>query len=132
MKYFTLNEFYKSATADQYKIDNTPNEEAIKNIEALVTVILDPLREAWGKPIYVTSGYRCSELNKRVKGSNTSQHRTGQAADVKVGSKADNKRLFQLIQRLRLPFDQLIDEYNYSWIHISYSPKNRRQILHIR
>lgn len=132
MKYFTLNEFYKSATADQYKIDNTPNEDAVKNIEALVAMILDPLREAWGRPIYVTSGYRCPELNKRVKGSNTSQHKTGQAADIKVGSKIDNKKLFQLIQKLNLPYDQLIDEYNYSWIHVSYSPRNRKQILHIK
>lgn len=132
MKYFTIKELTKSSCADQYKIDNTPPQESISNLTALVDNVLDPLREAYGRPINVTSGYRCPELNKKVNGSKTSQHVLGQAADITVGSPDNNKKLFSLIKSLKLPFDQLIDEYNYSWVHVSYGPRNRRQILHIK
>lgn len=132
MKYFTLKELTESSTAKQFNISNDPNETITQNLINLVNYILDPLREAWGSPIYVTSGYRSPELNKKVKGAKTSQHILGQAADIKGGDKITNKKLFQLIQSLKLPYDQLIDEYDYSWIHISYSPRNRRQILHIK
>lgn len=132
MKYFTLKELTESSTAKQFNISNDPNETITQNLINLVNYILDPLREAWGSPIYVTSGYRSPELNKKVKGAKTSQHVLGQAADIKGGDKITNKKLFQLIQSLKLPYDQLIDEYDYSWIHISYSPRNRRQILHIK
>lgn len=133
MKHFTMNELCKSATAKRHGLDNTPNDEAKANIKALVDNILDPLREAWGEPIIVDSGYRCPRLNKIVNGSPTSQHLTGQAADIHTVSDRpeDNRRLFQLIQRLRLPYDQLIDEYNYNWIHVSYGPRNRHRILHL-
>lgn len=132
MKYFTIKELTKSSTAVQYKIDNSPSQDIINNLEALVNNILDPLREAYGRPIIVTSGYRCQALNTKVKGAKTSQHVLGQAADIKAGSPAENKKLFDLIQRLKLPYDQLIDEYNYSWVHVSFGPRNRRQILHIK
>lgn len=132
MKYFTINELCKSTTAQQNRIDNTPSLEIVKNLEQLVTNILDPLREAWGKPIFVTSGYRCKKLNAKVGGSKTSQHVLGQAADIKTDSVSNNKKLFQLIQSLKLPYDQLINEYNYSWVHVSFGPRNRRQILNIK
>ncbi len=134
MKHFTMNEMIRSATAKRHGIDNTPSPEVAYNIRALVDNILDPLREAWGAPIIVDSGYRCPRLNKIVKGSATSQHLTGQAADIHTISDkpADNKRLFDLIRTLKLPFDQLIDEYGYNWIHVSYSPRNRRNILHLK
>lgn len=131
MKYFSIKELTKSSKADQLNIENTPTEEAEENLIKLVENILDPLREAWGRPIRVNSGYRGSELNKAVGGSKTSQHCTGQAADISVGNPSENKKLFNLIQELNLPYDQLIDEYNYSWVHVSYGPRNRRQILHI-
>ena len=79
----------------------------------------------------MNSGYRCDALNKAVGGSKTSQHRYGLAADITAGSKFENRRLFILAQKLDLPFDQLIDEKGYSWIHISYSEKPRKQILHL-
>lgn len=134
MRYFTMNEMTRSATAKRHGIDNTPGEEAKGNLKALVENVLDPLRKAWGAPIIVDSGYRCPKLNKIVNGSPTSQHLTGQAADIKTVSDtpADNKRLFQLIQRLKLPFDQLIDEYGYNWIHVSYGPRHRRRVLHLK
>lgn len=134
MKHFTIYELTKSATASRKGIDNTPDEVAIKNLIRLVDNILDPLREAWGAPIIVTSGYRCGRLNKAVCGAAKSQHQYGQAADIRTVSDKpeDNKKLFDLIRELKLPYDQLIDEYGYNWVHVSYSSRNRRQILHIK
>ena len=131
MKYFTIKELCKSSTATYKGINNTPNSEIVNNLEQLVDNILDPLRENYGKPIIVNSGYRCDTLNKAVGGSSTSQHKYGLAADITAGSRLENRRLFALIQKMNLPFDQLIDEKNYSWIHVSFSKKPRKQILHL-
>lgn len=131
MKYFTIKELCKSSTAIQKGIDNTPNSEIVNNLKKLVEYILDPLRERYGKPIHVNSGYRCPALNKAVNGSKTSQHMTGLASDITAGSVAKNKILFNLIQELDLPFDQLIDEKKFSWVHVSFSEKPRKQILHL-
>lgn len=133
MKFFTIDELTKSDTAIRNNINNIPNEQEKNNLIALVDNILDPLREAYGKPIIVTSGYRCEKLNNLVKGSKTSQHRSGQAVDIKSkqDTKEENKKLFNLIQKLNLPFDQLINEHDYDWIHVSFSKKNRKQILKI-
>ena len=133
-KYFSIAELTKSSTAIKKKINNTPTKEVENNLNQLIDNILDPLREAWGQPIIVGSGYRCEALNKAVGGAAHSQHKLGQAADIhtKSDSKEDNKKLFELIKQLKLPFDQLINEYNYSWVHVSYSNRNRRQILNIK
>ena len=134
MKYFSMEELTKSATALRKGIDNTPSGEVRSHLTALVANCLDPLREAWGRPIIVTSGYRSEKLNRAVGGAKNSQHVTGQAADIRTveDTPAENRKLFDLILRLKLPFDQLIDEHGYNWIHISFGPKNRRQVLHIR
>ena len=130
MKYFTFTEFERSDTATKYAIDNSIPDSAKKNIAALVDTVLDPLREAWGKPITVTSGYRCPELNKAVGGAKTSHHLSGMAADISTGNKVDNRRLYDLVLKLGLPFTQLIDESNFSWVHISLDPANvKRQTL---
>lgn len=130
MKYFTVAEFVKSDTADRRAIDNRLPKELLPNVQALVDNVLDPLREAYGKPITVTSGFRCPALNNAVKGSATSDHMTGRAADITGGSPRENRRLFYLIQELGLPFDQLIDEKNFSWVHVSYREgNNRKQVL---
>ena len=133
MKYFTIDELCKSATAKRLKIDNTPTQQIQQNLVALVDNVLDPLRQAWGQPIIVTSGYRCPDLNKAVGGAPLSQHCLGQAADIHTVSDtpADNKKLYQLIQKLGLPVDQCINEYGYNWIHVSFSPRNRRQFFRI-
>ena len=131
MKYFTIKELCKSSTATEKGIDNSPNSEIVKNLEQLIDNILDPLRERYGKPINVNSGYRCPELNKAVGGSKTSQHMKGLAADITVGSPKKNKVLFDLIKEMDLPFDQLIDEKKLSWVHVSYSTKPRKQILYL-
>lgn len=133
-KYFTLKELTKSTTAIRKSIKNIPNKNQEQNLIDLIDNILDPLREAYGKPIIVSSGFRSKELNAAVGGVNNSQHVCGQAADIRTveDTPQENKKLFDIAQELNLPYDQLIDEYNYNWIHISYSPKNRKQILHIK
>ena len=133
-KYFKISELTKSSTAKRLGIENKPNQNELNNLNNLIEFILDPLREAYGKPIIVDSGFRCQELNEIVKGSKTSQHLSGQAADIRTLSdtKKENKKLFQLIIQLDLPFDQLINEYDFNWIHVSFSDRNRKQILSIK
>ena len=133
MKYFTLKELTRSVTAKNKGIDNTPGEVEKNNLIALVENVLDPLREAWGQPIIITSGYRCPALNRAVGGSATSQHVKGEAADIRTVSDTveDNKALYELIKILNLPIDQCINEYGYDWIHVSYSPKNRKKFFSI-
>lgn len=134
MKYFTMRELTSSATAKRKGIDNTPTGTERAALTALVANILDPLREAYGKPIVVTSAYRCARLNRAVGGAKNSQHVKGEAADIRSLSDtvSENKRLFDLIVELKLPYDQLIDEYGYNWVHVSFSRMNRRQILHVK
>ena len=129
MKYFSFNEFERSDTATRYAIDNAIPDKAKANIAALVDKVLDPLREAWGKPITVTSGYRCPELNKAVKGVATSMHLTGHAADITTGNTVDNRRLYQLALDMKLPFFELIGKkYDFRWLHISYNPGRPQRI----
>lgn len=130
-KYFTLQELVRSDTARMKGIDNTPDNQVKMKLEALVANVLDPIREMWGKPIMVNSGYRCPELNKKVGGKPTSQHLKGEAADITTGSKDGNRKLFYMIGNSDIPIDQMIDESDYSWIHVSYSERKRGQILHL-
>lgn len=134
MKYFTIKELIKSETAVRHGVNNTPDKKSQQNLEKLIENVLDPLREVYGKPIIVTSGYRCEKLNRILGGAKTSQHQTGEAVDIRSveDTPEENKKIFDLIQQLNLPFDQLINEYNYDWIHVSHSVKNRKQILNIR
>lgn len=135
MKYFTINELTKSATATRLGIANKPDAAAKKALTALVDNVLDPLRAAWKRPIVVNSGYRCAALNRAVGGATMSQHLYGEAVDIEdySRSRAQNAKLFDLIRSLGLPFDQLIYESPNSlgpdWIHVSYGPRNRRQVL---
>ena len=114
MKYFTIAELCKSTTADRLGINNRCRQEHVTALTALVDNVLDPLRTWWGKPITVNSGYRCPELNAAVKGSKTSQHMVGEAADIDTGDRQQNKLLFEYIRK-NLPYDQLIDESNFAW-----------------
>lgn len=121
----------KSATAQRKGIKNDPSIEVCKSLTALVKNVLDPLREAYGKPIIVTSGYRCEKLNKAVGGAASSQHVKGEAADIRSvqDTPEENKKLFDLIVKLKLPFDQLINEHGFDWVHVSYGARHRRQKL---
>lgn len=132
MKYFTIEELTRSTTAQLRGINNTPSQLVINNLTALVDNILDPLRQAWGKPIRVNSGYRCRELNKAVGGMPASQHMRGEAADISTGNRNANRELYRLLRSLNLPVDQAINEHDFAWIHVSYGPRNRRQFFAIR
>ena len=132
---FTITELVKSQTAERLHIDNTPSAEIISKLTELIKYVLQPIREAYKRPIYVSSGYRCPKLNKAVGGVPTSQHVKGEAADIYV--KNDNKQLFIVIKKLiednKITVGQLIDEYNYKWIHVSLpTPKHKNEILHIK
>ena len=136
MKHFTIAELCRSTTADNKCIYNTPALEIREKLQTLIEELLDPIREAWGKPIRVNSGYRCPALNKAVGGVSTSQHQKGEAADLNAGDPAKNRELFDKIVEMqkagRIAFDQLIDEARYKWVHISYRRTgNRGQVLHL-
>lgn len=133
MKYFTIEELTRSTTATAKGIDNTPTPEIKANLERLVEKVLDRLREIYGKPITVNSGYRCPELNKAVGGSKTSDHMNGFSVDITASSKKENAILFQIIKD-NFDFDQLIWEKGNSeypdWVHVSYNPNRlRKQVL---
>ena len=131
MKYFSIEELTKSNTAKSKGIDNTPTQEVIDNLTKLIEAVLAPLREWYGKPIIVSSGYRCRALNEVVGGASNSQHTLGMAADLDVGNKEENKKLFNYIKD-NLEFDQLIDEKDLAWVHVSYNEnKNRNQVLYL-
>ena len=137
-KNFSYDEMVYSATAERLKLNNTPNEKEVAELQKLVTEILQPIRDKWGYPIIVTSGFRSEAVNKAVGGVKNSQHRLGQAADLKIGSKAQNKALFNfildMVNKGEIKVGQLIDEYGYSWIHVSLprEGKKNNQVLHIR
>lgn len=131
MKYFTIEEMTKSSTAKANGIDNTPSEEEVLKLQKLIEAVLDPLREWYGKPIKVNSGYRCEALNKAIGGAKSSQHMLGEAADITVGSKEENEKLFDYIKD-NLEFDQLINESDFSWVHVSYREgRLRKQVLEL-
>lgn len=133
-KNFTLEEFLESPTAKEQGFDEqfTPTKFTIHNLNNLCEEVLQPLRDKYKKSIPITSGYRCERLNDFIKGAKNSQHLQGKAADISVGSKRDNRELFKLIINLNLPFDQLINEQNYTWIHVSYDPtQNRKMIINL-
>ena len=126
-KNFSLEEMTHSVTASNHGIDNTPSAEAKAALTRLCVEVLQPIRDAWGKPIKVTSGYRCPRLNTMVGGARNSQHVLGQAADIQATAFADNVKLFRCIERLvksgKIKTGQVIWEYgtraNPKWVHVS-------------
>lgn len=131
LEFFTIEELCKSETAKERGINNTPSSEVIYNLRNLIMFVLDPLRRKYGKPIHVNSGYRSTQLNKAVGGVKTSQHVKGQAVDITTYSRSGNKRLFNLIRESGC-FDQLIDEQNLSWVHVSFNANgNRKEVLYL-
>lgn len=128
-KNFTLAELTKTSAP----YENYPQVKERIALKQLVDNVLQPLRDMYGKPITVNSGYRSPMVNKHVGGAKNSQHTKGEAVDITGGSKNENKLLFELICQ-HFIFDQCINEYDYTWIHVSYRPLknlNRKQILHI-
>jgi zinc D-Ala-D-Ala carboxypeptidase len=137
--YFTIEELEQSQIAKVKGIENKIPTSLLVNFETLINEVLNPIRFQYGNPITVNSGYRSKELNEAIGGVPTSHH-TGingsAAADITVGNRAKNKILFQLIYKMvkskEISVDQLINENNYMWIHISTKinkKENRNQIF---
>lgn len=129
-QHFTLGELTVSQTAARRGIKNNPGATELANLRALVHNILDPLREAVGRPVVVSSGFRSAMVNKAIGGASSSQHVLGQAADFTVPGMT-TQQVVDRIRELGLPFDQLIEEFG-SWVHVSYGPRQRRQVLRAR
>ena len=140
-KNFTLNEFLKSNVATRKGISNEPTAEGIKQMQTLCQSLLQPIRDGLG-PLCINSGWRSVALNKALGGAYriidgkykaTSQHCKGQAADLKfVDSEGcvDNQQIWDFVLESGLEFDQMINEFDYAWIHISFNKgNNRKQLL---
>ena len=135
-KNLKLDEVVKSTTAKRLGINNEPDEWATENLRQVAINIFQPLREAFGCPIYVSSGYRSAELNTAIGGSSRSQHVEGRALDLDadVYGGCTNSQVFNWIKE-NLDFDQLIwefgDDDNPDWVHVSYvyDGVNRKRCL---
>ena len=136
-KHLSLAEVSRSETAKRKGINNTPSGEHLENFKKLAENVFEPIREHFGVPIHISSGYRSKELNSAIGGSSTSQHCQGEAIDIDMdGSKGGvtNKMVFDFIKD-NLVFDQMIWEFgtdkNPDWVHVSYEStgKQRKQIL---
>ena len=130
-----LSEVIRSDSAKRNGISNMPTPEHIENFKLLAEKIFEPVREHFGVPIRISSGYRSKELNAKIGGSSTSQHCKGQAVDLDQDGSTNgvsNADVFNYIKD-NLPFDQLIWEFgnedNPDWVHVSYVPNGRKQIL---
>ena len=123
----TLAEFENSPTATTHGINNKMSLSQIESAKLLCENVFEPLRIHLNIPIKISSGFRCVQLNRMIKGSSTSQHTKGEAMDLQIGAKG-----FNFIKD-KLDFDQLIWEFgndeNPSWVHVSYSSRNRKQVL---
>ena len=129
---FSLDEFTKSQTALRNDIDNTPNKTQLTNLKALCTNILQPIRNYFLMPVIISSGFRCTALNKMIGGSSSSQHTEGKAADIEIFG-VKNDELSDWIHT-NCSYDQLILEFydgvnpNSGWVHVSFcSKKNRHE-----
>ena len=132
-EHLDLSEVTRSTDAKRRGISNEPTAEHIQNFKIIAEKIFEPIRKHFGVPIFISSGYRSSALNKAIGGASSSQHLLGQALDLDMdgsSSGVTNKMVFEYIKN-NLDFDQLINEFNYSWVHVSYNTKGkqRKQIL---
>lgn len=120
-EYFTLQEFIKSTTAARLKIDNTPTNEILRNLQYGVSMVLDPLRRIHQQPIIITSGYRCAQLNKAVGGVANSWHTKGNAADIHIKDENEAKEIFDILKTLP-SVDTVLFEHSHSsqWIHVQW------------
>jgi hypothetical protein len=134
-EHFTLHELTASQTARRRGISEqfTPPPEIVESLRFLAKNLLEKLRELHGnKPLFISSGYRCPRLNRAVGGKPNSQHLRGEAVDIDFGSKAANRDFFNKVKRSNIQFDQLLNEFDFAWIHISMKRTgNRRQVLDI-
>ena len=130
-KNFVLSEITRSNTARRKGISNEPDKEHLANLQTIITELVQPMRDAIG-PIRISSGYRSPKLNRAIGGSSRSQHCKGQALDLQFwkDGEMNNKIMYDWILDSGLEFDQMINEFDFAWIHISFSSgKNRKQVL---
>jgi len=127
-KYFTISELTRSDTATAKGIDNTPSADIVNKLNYLITNCLDPIREIYGKPIIVSSGYRCEALNNAVGGVSDSQHKKGEAADLVPASGGSIKDIYRAIIQFG-NFDQFIIEKN-QWAHVSCTSNPRHEMYY--
>ena len=130
-KNFALSEIIHSNTAKRLGIDNEPTETHLQNMQHLVDNLIQPLRDAVG-PIRVSSGYRNPSLNRAIGGSVSSQHCKGEALDLQFwqNGKMMNELIYEWILDSGIEFDQMINEFDFAWIHISLKKKgSRNQVL---
>ena len=132
-QHLSLSEVTRSESAKRNGISNMPTEQHIANFKLLAEKVFEPVRLHFGVPIHISSGYRSVELNKCIGGSLTSQHCSGEAIDIDMDgspSGVTNKMVFDYIKD-NLVYDQIINEFDYSWVHVSYAAngKNRKQAL---
>jgi len=130
-KNFSLSEITHSNTAKRLGIDNTPNEKHLANMSLLINNLIQPMRDSIG-PIRISSGYRGKDLNRAIGGSRKSQHCKGQALDIQFwqNGKMMNELIYEWVLDSGLEFDQMINEFDFSWIHISLvGVNNRNQVL---
>lgn len=130
-KNFVLSELTRSNTATRLGIINEPTKKHLPNMQMVVTNLLQPMRNALG-PIRVTSGYRSKALNRAIGGSSKSQHCKGQACDLQFWKDGQmcNKEIYDWVLKSGIEFDQMINEFDYAWIHISLKEKdNRKEVL---
>ena len=120
-EFFTLQEFIKSSTAARLKIDNTPTNEILRNLQFGVSMVLDPLRRIHQQPIIITSGYRCAQLNKAVGGVANSWHTKGNAADIHIKDEEEARAIFNILKTLP-SVDTALFEHSRSsqWIHVQW------------
>lgn len=131
-KHITVEEATNSPTALRLKIINEPSPSQLEAMKVVAVMLFEPLREWYGKPIKINSFFRCDTLNTAVGGAKNSQHAKGEAIDISAGSKEENKKLFDHV-KANFVFDQLINEYDYSWVHISYKVgMNRNQTIIVK
>lgn len=130
MKQLTENFNLAELTVTNTGLLNNPDADQLHYLTLLCENVLQPLRNKYGKPIHISSAFRSLLVNKAVKGSKTSQHMKGQAADIDNG-REENIKLFNILKTME--FDQLINEYDFNWVHVSFNPNsNRKQILNIK
>ena len=134
MKYFSLAEMTRSDTAKRLGIDNTPSDKIKNNLTLFINTVLDPIREDWGSPIIVSSGYRCPELNARVGGAKTSGHQYGYCADLQVKGGMKKIRelanfIFEWMKDHKMKFDELLFEHSggVTWLHFCWIGKDGKQ-----
>ena len=125
-EHFTLQEMCFSSTATRLGIDNTPTEEIVVHLRVLARG-LERVRALLGRPMHIDSGYRCDALNTAVKGSKTSAHMRGYAADFVCPRYGDPLRIVHAVAQSGIAFDQCIQEG--TWVHVSFDPRLRKEVL---